>query len=395
VATTKEADMATDTTSVQTVVVGGGQAGLVMGYYLRRAGADFRILEGDPRVGDSWRRRYDSLRLFSPPRYASLPGWRIAPAGPFPTRDEMADYLEAYAARFELPVRTGTTVRRVSRADGGGFLVETSNGTYAAEQVVVTTGMHQVARVPVLASRLAPELRQLTSLAYRNPDQFAPGGVLVVGAGNSGTDIALDAAAAGHPTWIAGRHPGQVPFDIDSPAARAGVPLVMFAFRHVLTLRTPMGRRRQAVQAGHGVNLVRNTLADLEAAGITRIGRVESVVDGQPVSADGVRPDVATVVWSVGSDPDFSFLDLPIGYGEDGLPRHDRGVAEEPGLFFLGLAFQFALASETIQGLARDARWVVRQMHRRGSVYQPGPSPAPRPMTLAAAQPRPTPEDSR
>jgi putative flavoprotein involved in K+ transport len=360
--------MATETISVRTVVVGGGQAGLVMGYYLRRAGADFRILEADGRVGDSWRRRYDSLRLFSPPRYASLPGWRIAPAGPFPTRDEMADYLEEYAARFQLPLSTGTKVRRVSRAAGGGFLVETSEGSYEAERVVVTTGMHQVSRVPALASRLAPDIRQLTSLAYRNPDQFASGGVLVVGAGNSGTDIALDAAAAGHPTWIAGRHPGQVPFDIDAPMARATVPLVMFAFRHVLTLRTPAGRKRRSAQLGHGVNLVRNKLADLEAAGITQIGRIETVTDGRPVSSDGVRPGVATVVWSTGSDPDFSFLDLPLRYGDDGLPHHDRGVAEEPGLFFLGLTFQFALASETIQGLARDARWVVRQMRRTPAV---------------------------
>jgi putative flavoprotein involved in K+ transport len=356
---------------MRTVVVGGGQSGLVMGYYLRRAGEEFRILEADARVGDSWRRRYDSLRLFSLPRYASLPGWRITPAGAFPTRDEMADYLEAYAARFQLPVSTGTTVRRVSRAAGGGFLVETSDGAYQAERVVVTTGMHQVPRIPALASRLAPDIRQLTSLAYRNPDQLAPGGVLVVGAGNSGTDIALDAAAAGHPTWIAGRHPGQVPFDIDAPIGRAAVPLVMFAFRHVLTLRTPAGRKQRSAMLGHGVNLVRNKLADLEAAGITQIGRIETVTDGRPVSSDGIRPDVTTVVWCIGSDPDFSFLDLPLRYGDDGLPLHDRGVAEEPGLFFLGLSFQFAVASETIQGLARDARWVVRQMRRTAEPAMP------------------------
>ena len=372
--------MPTDTTSVRTVVVGGGQSGLVMGYYLRRAGEDFRILEADARVGDSWRRRYDSLRLFSPPRYASLPGWRIRPAGSFPTRDEMADYLEEYAGRFRLPVSTGTMVRRVCRAAGGGFLLETSDGTYEAERVVVTTGMHRVPRVPAIASRLAPDIRQLTSIAYRNADQFAPGGVLVVGAGNSGTDIALDAAAAGHPTWIAGRHPGEVPFDIEAPIARAALPLVMFAFRHVLTLRTPAGRRRRAAQQGHGVNLVRNKLADLEAAGITQIGRIETVTDGRPVSSDGFRPDVSTVVWSTGSDPDLSFLDLPLRYSDDGLPLHDRGVGQEPGLYFLGLAFQFALASETIQGLARDARWVVRQMRRPAA-----PSTATSPVERAAA----------
>lgn len=359
---------------VDTLVIGGGQAGLVMGYYLREAEEDFAILEADARVGDSWRQRYDSLRLFSPPRYASLPGWRISPAGPFPTRDEMADYLEAYALRFDLPVHTGTAVRRVSRSDGGGFLVETSRGDYTADRVVVAAGMHRVPRVPALAAEVDPAVRQLTSIDYRNPGQFAPGGVLVVGAGNSGTDLALDAAAAGHQTWIAGRHPGQVPFDIDSPSGRPVVPLVMFVFRHVLTLRTPPGRKVRKAQLGHGVNLVRNKLADLDAAGITRIGRIEAVVDGRPVSADGVRPGVGTVVWCTGSAPDHSFLDLPLRPGEDGLPRHDRGVAEEPGLYFLGLFFQYAVASETIQGLARDARWLVRQMRRTASTPRTAPS---------------------
>ncbi len=366
--------------SVQTVVIGGGPSGLVMGYYLSRSGEDFVVLEADARIGDSWRRRYDSLRLFSTPTYASLPGWRIAPAATFPTRDEMADYLEAYAARFRLPVHTGTAVRRVSRAPDGRFLVETSRGDYRAERVVVAAGMHQVPQVPAVAAELDPAIRQLTSISYRNPEQLAPGGVLVVGAGNSGTDIALEAAAAGHPTWIAGRHPGQVPFDIDSPASRPAIAVAMFAFRHVLTLRTPMGRKQRAAHTGHGVNLVRNKLADLDAAGITRIGRIDAVEDGRPVSTDGIRPDVSTVVWCTGSRPDHSFLDLPLEYGDDGLPRHDRGVAEEPGLYFLGLSFQFALASETIQGLARDARWVVRQLRRGAPTAKPESS-----TTLTAA----------
>jgi putative flavoprotein involved in K+ transport len=359
--------MQSNVISVQTVVVGGGPSGLVVAYYLSRSGEDFVVLEADARIGDSWRRRYDSLRLFSPPAYASLPGWRIAPAATFPTREEMADYLEAYAARFRLPVHTDSAVRRVSRSADGRFLVETSRGEYRAQRVVVATGMHQVPQVPSVAAELDPSIRQLTSISYRNLKQLAPGGVLVVGAGNSGTDIALEAAAAGHPTWIAGRHPGQVPFDIDSPASRPGIAVAMFVFRHVLTLRTPMGRKQRSAHTGHGVNLVRNKLADLEAAGITRIGRIDAVSDGRPVSSDGVRPDVSTVVWCTGSRPDHSFLDLPLRYDDDGLPRHDRGVAEEPGLYFLGLSFQFALASETIQGLARDARWIVRQLRRAGT----------------------------
>ena len=350
-----------DTTRVRTVVVGGGQAGLTMGYHLRRTGDDFVILEGSPRIGDSWRARWDSLRLFSLPRYASLPGLRIPVSG-CATRDDMADYLEQYASHFELPVRTGERVLRVRR-HGPGFLVSSTAGNYLAERVVVTTGAHQRPRIPALADDLDPSIRQLHSIGYRNPGQLAPGGVLVVGAANSGTDIALEAAAAGHPTWIAGRHPGQVPIDIDSRRAKVAVPLIMFAFRHVLTLRTPMGRKARRQSLDHGVQLVRNKLADLDAAGVSRIGRITEVRNGRPVTADGDSPSIATVVWCTGSEPDHAFLDLPAS-GADGRPVHYRGVAAEPGLYFLGLDFQFALASATIQGLDRDARYLVKQMRR-------------------------------
>jgi putative flavoprotein involved in K+ transport len=352
---------------IGTVVIGGGQAGLVMAYYLQRDGQDFVVLEADERVGDVWRRRYDSLHLFSIPRYASLPGWRIPTQG-FPSRNEMADYLEQYAARFGLPVHTGVRVRRVQREDNA-FVVETSAGNYRADRVVVATGAHQTARVPAFADDLDPGMRQLHSLDYRNPGQFAPGGVLVVGAANSGSDVALDAAAAGHPTWIAGRHPGQVPVDIDSRRGALVIPIVMFVFKHVLTLRTPMGRKARAKALREGVMLVRNKLADLDAAGVERIGRITGVCDGRPVTDDGPVPDVSTVVWCTGSAADHSFLEDSV-FDADGRPEQDRGVAGTPGLYFLGLEFQFALASATIQGLDRDARYLIRRMHRapEGSV---------------------------
>ena len=357
--------------AVRTMVIGGGQAGLVMGYYLRRDGDNFVILDATARIGDSWRARYDSLRLFSRPRYASLPGWRIQ-TDDCPTRDEMADYLEAYARHFELPVRTGVTVHRVSR-HGDGFAIDTSAGRILAARVVVAAGMHRRGVCPELASDLDPSIRQLHSLDYRRPCQLAPGGVLVVGAGNSGTDIALEAAANGHRVWLAGRHPGQVPVDIDKPGSRPATAMVMFALKHVLTLRTPMGRKARQAQLGHGVQLVRNKLADLDTAGITRIDRITEVRDGWPVSADGIIPEIATVVWSTGSRPDHSFLDLPLTLADDLLPVHHRGVADAPGLYLIGAFFQFAVASETIQGLDRDARYIARQLRRdrTAAVWQP------------------------
>jgi putative flavoprotein involved in K+ transport len=356
--------MKINTEVIDTVVIGAGPAGLVAAYHLQRAGVSFVVLEASGRVGDSWRARYDGLRLFSLPHYASLPGWRI-PVREFPTRDEMADYVEAYAARFDLPVRAGARVRRVGRVGraGAGFTVETDTDTYTCAKVVVAAGIHTRPLVPALACDLDPGLTQLHSLDYRNPGQLAPGGVLVVGAANSGTDIALESAAAGHPTWLAGRHPGQLPVNIDRRSAQVLTPVFMFVHRHVLTLDTPMGRRVAQQLRGHGVTLIRNKLADLDAAGIVRIGRITDVRDGRPVSDDGARPDVATVVWCTGSTPDHSFLDLPV-FAADGAPLHTRGVAAETGLYFLGLQFQYALASSTLQGLDRDARHVVRHLLR-------------------------------
>lgn len=340
-----------------TVVIGGGQAGLVMGYYLRKRGESFVILEGDERIGDSWRRRYDSLRLFSPPRYASLPGMRI-PVRDCPTRDEMADYLESYAVRFSLPVRTGVRVARVSRGPSG-LLVETSAGDFLADHVVVAAGAHQHARYPAYAASLDPSIRQLHSVDYKNPSQLADGPVLVVGAANSGTDVALEAVRT-HPVYLAGRHPGQVPVDIDSRVGQLVLPVVMFAFKHVLTLRTPMGRKQHRYLMEHGVNLVRNKIEQVEAAGITRLGRVAGVQDGCPVLEDGtVLRDVRTVVWCTGSTPDHSWLDIPV-FDSSGRPDHDRGIAKaDPDVTFLGLDFQYAVASSTIQGLDRDARHLL------------------------------------
>jgi len=354
-------DETINSVEIDTVVIGAGPAGLVAAYHLQRARVPFVVLDANGRVGDSWRARYDGLRLFSLPRYASLPGWRIPVRG-FPTRDEMADYVEAYAARFDIPVRTGVQVRRVGRA-GAGFTVETGTDTYTCAKVVVAAGIHTRPVVPALARDLDPGIAQLHSLEYRNPGQLASGGVLVVGAANSGTDIALESAAAGHSTWLAGRHPGQLPVNIDRRSAQVLTPAFMFAHRHVLTLDTPMGRRMAQQLRGHGVTLIRNKLADLDAAGIVRIGRITDVRNGRPASDDGAQPDVATVVWCTGSRPDHSFLELPV-FAADGAPLHKRGVTPETGLYFLGLQFQYALASSTLQGLDRDARHIVRHLLR-------------------------------
>ncbi|WP_046469345.1 flavin-containing monooxygenase [Allosalinactinospora lopnorensis] len=343
---------------IETVVVGGGQAGLSVGYHLARRGLEFVILDAHERIGDAWRHRWDSLRLFTPARYSGLAGMPF-PGGrhTFPTKDEMADYLESYAARFDLPVRTGVRVERVW-SNGNGYLVVAGDHVWEADNVVVAMSTHQQPRRPPFADRLDPAIVQLHSADYRNPSQLRDGPVLVVGAANSGAEIALE-AADGHRTWLSGRHPGHVPFRIEGAAGRVLVPLVLRGlFHRVLTVRTPMGRRARPKVLANGWPLVRTKPKDLTAAGVERVPRVEGVREGLPLLADGRTLEVANVVWCTGFRAGLDWIDLPV-FGKM-EPRHYRGVvASHPGLYFVGLLFLYAASSEQIHGLDRDAAHVA------------------------------------
>jgi putative flavoprotein involved in K+ transport len=359
--------MSHTTLSYDTVVIGGGQAGLSTGYYLKQQGRDFVILDASERVGDSWRKRWDSLRLFTPARYNGLVGMPFpAPAHTFPTKDEMADYLETYAARFGLPIRTGVRVDCLSR-QGDRFVVTAGNQRFEAQQVVVAMGNYQKPYVPPFAPELDPSIVQLHSNEYRNPSQLRDGGVLIVGAGNSGAEIALE-AVRGHPTWLSGRDTGHIPFRIEGLAARLFlIRLVLrFGFHHLLTVNTRMGRKVRAKLLTKGGTLIRIKPRDLTAAGIERVPRMVGVRDGLPVLEDRRVLNVANVVWCTGFHPSFSWIDLPI-FGEEG-PMHKRGVvAAEPGLYFVGLHFLYAASSGMIQGVGRDAAYIAEQIAARSA----------------------------
>ena len=360
-----------DQERIQTVVIGAGQSGLTVGYHLAKRGVPFVILESKQRVGDTWRMRWDSLRLFTPAKYDSLIGMPFpAPPRSFPTKEQMADYLELYAHRFKLPVRTGVTVTRVSKRNGE-FLVETSDGDIIAENVVVAMASYQKGRLPAFANELSPSVAQFHSVDYRNPKQFAPGGVLVVGAGNSGAEIALEAAKNGHTTYISGRNPGHVPFKIESALGKYVLApiLLRFVFHRVLTRDTPVGRKVYAKQQG-GAPLIRTRPMELEKAGVIRVARTAGVKNGKPVLDDGQSLDVNTVVWCVGFDPGFSWVDLPV-FDMRGEPMHRRGVVEkEPGLFFTGLQFLYAMTSTMIHGAERDAAYVANAVIHRAPASQ-------------------------
>lgn len=344
---------------LQAVIVGGGQAGLATAYELARRGVGLAVLEAQDRIGDQWRHRWDSLRLFTPARYDGLPGMEFpAPAVSFPGKDEMANYLEAYTRNARLPVRTGVRALTLGRTDHSYFL-ETTAGTVEAEHVVVATG-YQRPNVPAFAADIDPEVTQLHAGRYRNPLQLT-GDVLVVGAGTSGVEIAIEAARAGHHTVLAGRGTGAIP-----PIAYAfNGKMFWFYANRIASVRTPMGRRMKPLVLKHGAPLIRVKMRDAIAAGVERAPRVVGVENGVPVCDGGRRIQPSTIVWCTGFGRDYSWIQFPVA-GPDGFPRHIGGVAEgQPGLYFVGLPFQTRLASGLIGGVGEDARSVAEVIAER------------------------------
>lgn len=352
------------------IVIGGGQAGLSVGYYLAKQGLRFVILDAEERIGDVWRKRWDSLRLFTPARYDSLVGMPFpAPPDSFPTHNEMADYLEAYAARFQLPVRSRMRVESL-RQRGGRYVVVAAGRELEADQVVVAMANYQKPRTPVWAGSLSPNTVQLHSSAYKNPEQLRAGPVLLAGAGNSGAEIAVELRRRGHEVLLAGRSTGEAPVRMNSFWGRLlGVRLLLrFVFHRVLTIKTPMGRKARPKIMRSGTPLIRTRRADLRAAGVRCVARVTGVEKGRPVLDDGQALDVSNVIWCTGFEPGFSWIDLPV-LDKQGAPQHEGGVVtNQPGLYFVGLNFLYSMSSSMIHGVGRDAARITSHLAARRRV---------------------------
>jgi putative flavoprotein involved in K+ transport len=359
-----------DSEFFETVIIGGGQAGLTAGYYLAKHNRSFVILDANERIGDAWRKRWDSLRLFTPACFSRLPGLPIeAPAWSFPTKDDLADYLESYAAEFDLPVRTGISVDRLSKVDGR-FVISAGEIRFEAENVIVATGAHQVPTAPAFASELDPRIVQLHSSEYRNPSQLQEGDVLLVGAGNSGAELAAELTQT-RGCWLAGPKTGEIPVRHGSVPARFGFRLFRFVGHHVLKADTRIGRKLGPKLISKGDPLIRTKVKDLVAAGVERVPRVVGVRDGLPVLEDDRVLDVANVVWCTGFRTDFRWIDLPV-FGDDGNPLHYRGVVEsEPGLYFLGLVFLYSFSSDVLPNRGRDAKYIARHIGARRPRFRP------------------------
>jgi putative flavoprotein involved in K+ transport len=344
---------------VETIVIGGSQAGLAVGYYLRQRGLPFVIVDENRRVGDAWRNRWDSLRLFTPARYSGLPGMPFpGPTSAYPTKDDTANYLETYAREFGLPVRTGVKVARLSAA-GDHFEAFCGEKVLSAENVVVATGAYHHPRVPAFAGGLDGAIIQLHSSKYRNRSQLRNGGVLVVGAGNSGAEIATELAGH-HRIWLSGLDTGQEPTRAGSIPDRLFTP-IMWLMATRLTVTTSMGRklRDHFLEPPRGIPLGRVRRKDIIAAGIERVGRTIGVQDGYPLLEDGRVLEASNVIWCTGYTPDFSWVDLALPT-HNGFPIQDRGMVESiPGLYFIGLLFLYSLSSALLGGVGRDAKHIV------------------------------------
>jgi putative flavoprotein involved in K+ transport len=361
------------TQHIETLVIGAGQAGLSSGYHLQQRGQDFLIVDDSERVGDNWRKQYDSLTLFTPAKADSLDGLPF-PDDPwhFPTKDEMADYLELYAVTFDLPVRLQTRVQRLTR-DGDHFVADLDGLLITCDNVVIATGTFgRTPYVPAFAGELDSRIVQLHSSEYRRPAQLPEGPVLVVGASHSGLDIAYELGAS-RTTTLVGPARGRVPLEWGTRSLKLAFPLIELTFNHVLTRRTPMGRKVMANIRHHGAPQLRVKRHHLEERGVEWVeDHVTGVTpDGIPRLGDGRALDAAAVVWATGFRQVYDWVDVPLEI-QEGWPSEYRGVVgSSPGLFFCGLAFQYAFASGEVNGVGRDAAYVARRIAARTRAATP------------------------
>jgi putative flavoprotein involved in K+ transport len=340
---------------VDVLVIGAGQAGLAVGWHLREQGIrSFLLLDAGPEVGHVWRRRWDSLRLFTPAEYDALPGMPFpAPAGTYPTKDEVAGYLRGYAAAFELPVRLNTRVTRLAKT-GDTFHADTSSGPITARQVVIATGPFQTPVVPPLACHLAADVVQLHSADYRNPDQLPDGPVLVVGAGNSGLQIAAELAATRPVTVAVGTRPPMLPQRL--------LGRDLFWWLTLLGLLTKTADSRLARRLQKKGDLVIGTRwRDLARLGIQVRPRLDDVDLTTAMFADGSLTQVAAVVWATGFRPDYSWLDIP-GAVVDDTVANERGITAVSGLSIVGLPWLHTRGSALLGYVKDDAAWLANHI---------------------------------
>jgi len=345
------------------VVVGGGQAGLAIGYFLVQQDSEFVILDAADQPAAAWRQRWDTLTLFTSARYDALPGLAF-PGDPdrYPNRDEVAAYLTDYARSFDLPVRLNSLVRAVRKSNGT-YLVELDGRSVESEQVVIATGPFQAPAVPAVATGLGPEVVQMHSSAYRSPREIPDGRVLVVGGGNTGYQIAEELAGS-HEVHLAVGSP-QKPL----PQRILGRDLFWYLDKTGLIRKTAASRIGRRMQANEDT-LIGSSPRGLRRHGVELHGRAVDASGSRVSFIDGTQLEVRTVIWATGFRLDHSWLDVPV-FDAQGAIVHQRGVTESPGLYFLGLPWQHTRGSALLGFVKDDAEYIANQISGFGSRVAP------------------------
>jgi putative flavoprotein involved in K+ transport len=340
------------------IVVGGGQAGLAIGYFLAQQGRDFTILEAAAEPAAAWRERWVSLRLFTPARYNALPGLAF-PGDPdrYPGRDEVVAYLTDYARRFDLPVELNSPVRSIRKA-GGAYRVELDDRAYEADQVVVATGPFQVPFVPAIAERLDPAVAQRHSTEYRSPDAIPEGPVLVVGGGNTGFQIAEELSASREVHLAIGSR--QTPL----PQRILGRDLFWYLDATGLIRKTTASRIGRRM-AGRDTLIGSTPRALRRRHGVELHGRAVDAAGSTVGFEDGTKLEVDAVIWATGFRVDHSWIDVPV-LDDEGRLVHRRGVTASPGLYFLGLSWQHTRGSALLGWVKDDAEHIANQIETFG-----------------------------
>lgn len=344
-------------TTADVVVVGAGQAGLAVAHHLQREGTSFSVLEAEDRIGSSWLSRWDSLVLFTPARFSSLPGRRF-PGDPdrFPAGREVASYLEDYATAHRIAVELGTRVERVEELSGR-FRVQTQRGVREAGAVVVATGAFQRPWVPDFATALGESVVQVHTAGYRNPDQLPPGRVLVVGTGNSGLQVAAELASTREVHLAAGSKQSSL------PRRMLGRDVFWWLDRLGMT-RAPLERMPKWLAGDGSVLIGQSVRGTVRANGLTLHPRVVGTAGDRLQFDDGSELPVDAVVWATGYRSDYSWLP-PGATDAGGRPVHRRGVTPVDGLYFVGLENQYSSASHLLGWVERDAAHIAAVVGRR------------------------------
>jgi putative flavoprotein involved in K+ transport len=336
------------------VVVGGGQAGLAIGYFLAQQGREFTILEAAAEPAAAWRARWDSLKLFTSARYDGLPGLDFpGDHDRYPTRDEVAAYLADYARQFDLPVELGSRVRSIRKSDDA-YLVELDDRSYEAEQVVVATGPFQLPFVPPIAEGLGEGVVQLHSTAYRVPEALPDGRVLVVGGGNTGYQIAAELSASREVHLSIGSP--QTPL----PQRILGRDLFWYLDRTGLVRKPAASRIGRRMQQREDT-LIGSSPRALRRHGVQFHGRAVDAAGSTVSFADGHKLDVGCVIWATGFRVDHSWIDVDV-FDESGRVVHERGVTTSPGLYFLGLLWQHTRGSALLGWVKDDAEYLAQKI---------------------------------